>query len=78
MDKVIARISENRLPRRVLVRLYVQRWWVPENVRVRTGHVSKRSNYYITNSPPPLTYLSPTYSEFRHTNVYPPPPSPSI
>lgn len=44
MDKVTARICENRLPRRILERLYIQRWWVPENMRVRSGDVNKRTN----------------------------------
>lgn len=44
MDKVTARINRKRLPRRILDRFYIQRWWAPGNVRVRSGDKNKRTN----------------------------------
>ena len=44
MDKITARVSGEGLPRRTLDRFYIQRWWAPENVRVRSGDENKKTS----------------------------------
>lgn len=44
MDKVTAMICGKILPKLIGERPYIQRWWVPENVRVRSGDKNKRTN----------------------------------